>query len=326
MVQSNEASFILNIINTNNTFLFYISIIIFPFGIVFNTLSILVFMRKQFSKYNFSFYNTWIAIINSIILMLAFCVYYTQSKRNDILVWSEFTCKFFNYTLRVFMTTSSWLNVLIAFDRWMCIKYPDKYNFMVKRKFMYLYLILIILLSMVLHSSNLFLNLVSTTSLNPSTNQTIITKLCTSYEIAINIRDIVTIIIRTLLPFIVMFILNISLIRNLIITKKSLNITRSLSREFNFSFSIIALNMLFLISLLPNMVSLILLNIFQYGFKSQLTSKNLAIINFGFSISIFFITYNYAFPFLVNLKFNKLFRNEFVLFIKKLRFKMKFSF
>ena len=224
------------------------------------------------------------------------------------------------------MTINSWLNVLIAFDRWLSNKYQNKYRFMEKRKFMYLFLFLIMLFSMICHFSNLFLNLVSTSTVNTSTNQTIITKLCTSYEIAINIRDMSVIIFRTLLPFFVMFILNISLIRNVLSMKKKLNITRSLSRELNFSFSIIALNMLFLISLLPNMVCLILLNIFQYGFKSQLTSKNLAIINFGFSISIFFITYNYAFPFLVNLKFNKLFRNELVLFIKKLRFKMKFSF
>ena len=194
---------------------------------------------------------------------------------------------------------------------------------MEKRKFMYLYLILIMLFSMICHSSNLLLNIVSTISYNPTTNQTTTTKFCTTNEIIINLRDGLTIIFRSILPFIVMIILNISLIRNLFIMKKKFNMTRSLSRELNFSFSIIALNVLFLISILPNIVCLILLNIYQYGFKSQLTSKNLVIINLTFSVSIFFLTYNYVFPFFVNLKFNKLFRKELVLFLKNLRSKIK---
>lgn len=194
---------------------------------------------------------------------------------------------------------------------------------MENRKFMYLYLVLIMLFSMICHSSNLLLNIVSTTSFNPSTNQTTTTKLCTTNEIIVNIRDGLTIIFRSILPFIVMLILNISLIRNLLNMKKKLNMTRSLSRELNFSFSIIALNILFLISILPNMVCLILLNIYQYGFKSQLTSKNLVIINLAFSASLYFLTYNFSFPFFVNLKFNKLFRKEFLLLLKNLRSKIK---
>ena len=323
MAVSNEMSFILYIMNINYNILFYLSVIIFPLGIFSNTISILVFMRKQFAKYNIGFFNIYIAISNNILLFLSFFVYYSQSKNNDILVWSEFTCKFFNYVIRVFVVNNSWLNVLIAFDRWLCIKYPNKYKFMENRKFMYLYLVLIMLFSMICHSSNLLLNIVSTTSFNPSTNQTTTTKLCTTNEIIVNIRDGLTIIFRSILPFIVMLILNISLIRNLLNMKKKLNMTRSLSRELNFSFSIIALNILFLISILPNMVCLILLNIYQYGFKSQLTSKNLVIINLAFSASLYFLTYNFSFPFFVNLKFNKLFRKEFLLLLKNLRSKIK---
>ena len=217
MALSNEISFILYIMNINYNLLFYLSVIIFPLGIFFNIVSVLVFMRKKFVKYNIGFYNSWIAINNNILLFLSFFVYYTQSKNNDILIWSKFSCKFFNYTIRVFVINNSWLNVLIAFDRWLKIKYPNKYKFMENRKFMYLYLAFIMLFSMLCHSSNLLLNIVSTTSFNPTTNQTTKTKLCTTNEIVINIRDGLTIIFRSILPFVVMFILNISLIYDILV-------------------------------------------------------------------------------------------------------------
>jgi hypothetical protein len=273
-------------------------------------------MRKQFSKYNIGFYNIYIAVNNNIVIILAFLIFYSQSKDDDVQLWSNVACKSINFIFRSLVMYNSWLNVLITVDRLLCIKYPNKYKHIEKRKFIYPILFFLLLGNMICNSPSLLLYVVSIQTYNQITNQTLITKKCTSAELAINIRDTLVIIFRILLPFLLMFIFNITIIKNLRRMKNNLNITRELNREYNFSFSIIALNMLFIISLLPNVVTLILLNVVQYGYKAQISSKSYAIINFCFSISILIATYSHVFPFLVNLKFNKLFRKEFYLFIR----------
>ena len=314
-----DSKFILYIIDINEKTSFYFSILALPIGFIFNLISILVFMRKQISKYNVGFYNICIALNNNIAIIIVFLIFFTQSKKNDILLWSNITYKSIAYGIRVTTTITSWFNVLIAFDIMLCIKYPSKYKSIHRRKVIYLEILATILGAMLIHSPNLLLNIVTIPTYHPITNQTIITKLCTYNEIVINVRDGVTIIIRIILPFLLMFVFNISIIKNLIRKKNSLNISRDFNREYNFGFSIIALSVLFIVTLLPNAISLVLLNVVQYGYKSQISSKNLAIINLCFNLSVLIASYNHAFPFLVNLKFNKLFRREFILFIKNKR-------
>ena len=76
MTLSDDITFTLYMIDLNNKFLFYLSIIIFPLGIFFNIISILIFRRKKFSKNNLGFYNIFIAIVNNIILVLAIIIYH----------------------------------------------------------------------------------------------------------------------------------------------------------------------------------------------------------------------------------------------------------
>ena len=303
-----------NIVDANKKILFYLSIIVFPVGFVLNIASMLVFTSKTFRKCNIGFYNTFIAVNNNLTLIFAFLIFFTQSSGNDVLLWSNISCRSLNYIYRVFVMNNSWLNVLLTLDRMVCLGHQNKYKYIKSKKTICLMIAGVFLVVMAINLPNSMFSVISVSHNNSLTNMTETSKLCSSVDIGL--RDGLTIIFRIILPFILMFCFNVSLIKNLFAMKKKLKVSRELQKEYNLASSIVALNVLFFTSLLPNAICLILLNIVQYGFISQLSSLSLAVVNVCFSISIFFASYNDAFPFFINLKFNLLFRKVIIFFFK----------
>jgi hypothetical protein len=119
-----------------------------------------------------------------------------------------------------------------------------------------------------------------------------------------------------------MILLNTLLVRKLIKSKQITN--RQLKKEHNFAFTVIFLNAFFVITLLPSAIILIGSNIVGYKDATSVASKSATIMNFAFVVGQYFAGFNYTFSFLLNLKFNKLFRKEFFLMIvdiKKLFFR-----
>jgi uncharacterized membrane protein len=81
------------------------------------------------------------------------------------------------------------------------------------------------------------------------------------------------------------------------------------------------LSIFFIISLAPFVISLTIMNIMSQ--LKQNTTKAYLIVYLIYGLSVLLSTYNYCFTFFVNLKFNSLFRQETVKFLK--RFSNRFN-
>jgi hypothetical protein len=110
-----------------------------------------------------------------------------------------------------------------------------------------------------------------------------------------------------------MILLNTLLVRKLIKSKQITN--RELKKEHKFAFTVIFLNAFFVFTLIPSAIILIGSNIVGYKDATSASSKSATIMNFAYVVGQFFAGFNYTFSFLLNLKFNKLFRKEFFLMI-----------
>ena len=309
---SDDSSYISWLQTLNNQYLFYVATVIFPLAVLLNTISLVVFSRKRFSNHTNGLFNIFIDIVNNILFLSAFPFYYTKAIGNDIELWSDFSCKIINYVFKLTVAYNSWLNVLISFDRMASVVYPHRFKFMKKKKFIYIIFALILIVLCFMYTPNLLLKVITISVNSTDVNQTsTTTKLCSGSPLLVNIRDGIAMLFRIILPFILMLIFNIILIKSLIKTKRNLNIDRSLRKEEKFARSILALNFLFFITTLPYLIALVLLNLFQYSSKSTFSSSETALINFSLSVAVSISVYNHGLPCLVNLYFNKVFREEF---------------
>jgi hypothetical protein len=91
-----------------------------------------------------------------------------------------------------------------------------------------------------------------------------------------------------------------------------------LKKEYQFAFSIFFMNVLYTLLLLPAFVCLIYLNIIQYAQTSVILSRQLIIAQFAYSASLLIVSFEFLFTFFVNILFNKIFRQEFLVFTKQL--------
>ena len=82
------------------------------------------------------------------------------------------------------------------------------------------------------------------------------------------------------------------------------------NQDDSFVRSIIALSLLFFVTQIPYAVMLVIQTIMIYVENNAMSSTS-TLVNFCYSVSLFFNAYNYFFPTVVNFIFNKLFREEF---------------
>jgi hypothetical protein len=139
------------------------------------------------------------------------------------------------------------------------------------------------------------------------TNQTSVS--CTATPILLNITDVMNVILRSYLPFLIMLACNILLTRELIRSKKKMLKSDSFRREYNFTFTVIGMNIFFFILYTPWSVYYILNRIYNSS-TPNLSQVIIERINLLRSISFSFAYLNNASVFVVNAIFNKLFRKE----------------
>jgi hypothetical protein len=143
---------------------------------------------------------------------------------------------------------------------------------------------------------------------------------CTATKKVNLARDIIVLFFRYFLPIILTIFFNSFLIYKLIRVRKKFRTKASLRREYAFSFSIMALNFLFVLTLTPNLMMLIYVNTIQYELATLRYSKKVVESLFYYSLAALISTFNFCFNILVNLGFNKLFRSEFIGFAKEIIF------
>ncbi|CAF0953843.1 unnamed protein product [Brachionus calyciflorus] len=207
---------------------------------------------------------------------------------------------------------SSWLNLFLTIDRLMSIKFSrSSYKFFKSKKYILSLIIICLFTISVLNIPSLWFRLNYT--LNNSTNLTTVTCVA-STPLVLFLRDLAAISLRTAIPFFLIFTTNTLLIRFVIVSRQEFkNNLNSWRKKQNFAFSIIAMNIFFLFNLIPVAITTILFNIYQTN------PQILAGVNLATFISIYISILNQSCPFLINLKFNKLFFKEFVNMIKELK-------
>ena len=153
-----ELAYVLYLNQVLIQFIYYINLVMLPISLVFNFISIVVFNRKTFKANTMGFYYTAISIFDISLSVAAFASYFPIAIKQDILLISTFMYAFMQYTSRITLQMSSWANVLITFDRLLCVTYRNKFAFMKKKKNLLLAFILLFLVLTMLDIPNFFLN------------------------------------------------------------------------------------------------------------------------------------------------------------------------
>lgn len=300
---------IYNFTNITVTLGFYSMIAVSAFGILTNLLNIQVSVRKEMRKTAMGFYNIIISTINCIYLSLALI-------NGNYLTTSQYACILIPYFLRVMYQMSSWLNVMILFDRMILITHNkrrinevDNFEFNLRKVSLVVFGLLAMLCF--INVPNLLFHLQTQTFYNSVANTTIVYLSCTSDSKIILIRDILSSVSRVFLPLIIGTIINGILISKLLRYKPTTGIV-SQDRELKFARTIIILNVIYGVSNLISVVTLILINV--YGYNQTListTSNESAIASFAYvCANIFGAFVNCDLIFFINILSNKRFREE----------------
>ena len=302
--------FILNLSMIANKFSYYSCLTIVNLGLLSNILNIIVCFRKNIRKKTMGFYNVAMSTFDIINFVLGYMVNFPPSigHQNFYLI-SDISCSLLSYIIRICVQMSSWLNVMVSFDRIICILYPSRFKFIENKNKLSLIMLSLFFIICIINVPNAFFSVIVQVTLNPLTNQTLATSMaCSSTKRITLARDIIAQLMRTLIPVILEAILNTLLVYKIVKEKKSLNISRSLAKEYKFAFTIVMLNFTFLFTQTPLLIITIYLTILNQ--QGSATPRILAIVNFSYGVSVLFSSYMFGSLFFINLQFNKIFQNE----------------
>ena len=304
-------------------FNFFMIMIIFPIGLVLNSLSLYVFSKKELNlKTNMgsmhallSFFNI-MAIIFSILLTQLFPFLGLNIKK-----FTNFGCKILSFMQRVSLDVPSFQQVVITLQFFISIKFPMKFIAMQNSKKQYLFIILAMIIFAVAENIGYFFYELTLTYTNlthfNSTNGTELSYnyICYASFYLIIGSGISSLIMRNFLPFILMLIFNILIIYHINQNHLKVNRTYKARGHKHFFISIMTINLIFFILYLPWSIAQIVVFV-QYFFTARSLTQTIdtAVIffyNVGWSVSYL----NYIFPFFVYIKFNRLFRKELFLIV-----------
>lgn len=277
------------------------------FGIPSNLVAMFIFSRLAHKKTNMGFLYTWQASIDLSVLLITFFVARSSSVflSFSLANLNDSMCKFVIFARRYILHASSWMPVLITFDRFTFVLYGHSRRFkFLKNKFLLVIIILIMLtLLAILDIPNLMFYLPANTS-NPS---------CMADRNIVLSSDMISIVLRTYLPFLIMIVLNALMVRKIReSSRRTFKQTAVGRREYHFTLATMAYDAYFLLFNFPLSVFYIFFDINLYSgafmndrlLAAKYSLANSAFINFSFceqTLTIF-----------MYVAFNKLFRNELI--------------
>ncbi|RNA09625.1 G- coupled estrogen receptor 1-like [Brachionus plicatilis] len=290
-------------INMTKSIAFYIPVVVLPIGIVLNILEICIFQMKAFSKTSMGFYFTINCSVN-ILTFISFMIFAISGAIGfPLSLFSDWGCRFNLYTLGCLYISSSWLNVIIVVDRVLFVIMGQKLQFLKKKKNILIMLLTGLALIMLINSPS-FWFYVQVVNSDSSEVQ-----LCTADSTISLVRDIVVISMRTIVPFILMLIMEVILILKVRESRNKISKNRKMVKEFRFLITVVLTNIIFLILYTPNVGYIIWSNIYQNSSLSESITATASNFLFQVITSSLIQIYN-SFDFLVQLACNNLFRKE----------------
>jgi hypothetical protein len=309
-----EETMVFDLTDETHLLQFFMCIVIANFGILTNVFNIIVSSRSKIQEIVvLGFYNICMSCLN--ILALVFIGYLFLLSQSigsvELISTSIYPCLFVPFFSRVFSTTTSWVNVLVSYDRICAFKVNYTTHFLSNRKHLKIMIFVIFLLSCLTQVFNLFFYLESQTQYDSARNVTQTITVCTAPKIIQSLRDIFAALARIILPIILQTIFNCVLIVRLFKFRK--NYDPELVKEKRLAFTVITFNVIYILGEVPLIVSSVFINIYGYNQTSYIStsSKKSAIASFAYVCSIAFVmlTSHSLLPFL-NYLTNIKYRNE----------------
>ena len=313
---ANNQAFISYLTVIANKLSYYTCLLYSSIAFVSNIINIIICLRKKLQKSIVGLYNVIISIFNILsITVITLIIFPTTVGEKSLITSTYYGCILISYILQIVVQMSSWLNLMSLLDRMICIVYPNhEFSKFFKNKTKIALIILAIFAFIcVMNVGFLRLEIIDEgPNYNSSSNETnAIFKMCASYDDTLLTSDIISHIMRTLLPVVLEFILNTILITKLIRSRKNLNVQRSLYRDYKFAFTIVILNVTFLVTQTPFMVAILYEHLLDfYSHKNFIEPRQLILANFWLVITGVFASYMFGSIFFVNLIFNRIFKKE----------------
>ena len=323
---SKNTSDILNFSKETLGMEFYACVLVCNIGFVANIFNILICLRKNIRKTTLGFYNILMSLFSILTLIFfGYLLFFNQSiGREELINTSSFNCIFIPFFCRVFAQTNNWINVMVTFDRMLCIyKIGSRFNFINNKKILSLIVLAIMIVIGFLNVPSFFFYLKTETKFMPETNTTqVIDVICHSTARITLIRDVIGVLLRIILPLVLEVFMNTVLIYKLYLLHKVISISTDFLDEYRFTISIVILNITFIIGEMPNIVATVLINLYGYNQNYiTMSSNEAARASFSYIFSMVISAIFCYTPLLfINLATNKIFQSE----VKKiLRFRDK---
>jgi hypothetical protein len=306
--------------NLNNAISSNFVLVSSSIGIPLNLLSILVSLRLMNKKTNMGF----LYIFQSLADIITFLVMLLLVRSTPLVFpyvlenQSNFMCKLLRYLRRYPLHISSWMPVIITFDRLIFVLYDhdERFNFMKKKSTLACIILLVSFIIAILDIPNFFFYLPDQISAQ-----------CTAPFGIILSTDLISISLRTYIPFVLMIIFNIIMIRKILSTSQKANFKQSSLRgkEYQFTLAVMSFDVYFLITNFPLSVFYIVFDVNYYSGAFSVDPEFGAYFNMLFYVFVDISFIEQTFSFFMNLGFNKLFRKELLLMIYRFPGLSKFS-
>jgi len=306
-----------NLQKTSNAINVICPIILISIGTVGNLFTIYVYTRKYFHRASLAFYYTFLALLDLLILYFGLSKFFLSAiEYTNLILYSEFTCKFFTTIIYILQQFSSWILVLASLDRYLLINTNRYFLFTRSKKFRYYSTFSLCLCISLLNAPNMIYLSISVNNLTLSNHQNsskiIQTKECLLKENSFynnRTADIMDLFVFAIIPFVLMTLCTYLISKNIFDSKRKFFKSRKrLKREYQFSITIMSVNIIFLLLNLPICILLILRN---FQDDQRITYEQVIIFDFAFAVTNTISYINFSSSFLIHLTMNRLFRHRF---------------
>ena len=314
---SNTSNYETYIKNADSQMTYYFVVISSAIGIPGNLISMFVFIRLTLrnKKINMGFLYTFQTIIDLIMLILTLLVFRGSPYLFGYLVLNigDSHCRAFMFLRRFIIQASSWISVLIIFDRFTFVLYKSRFRFMKNKFILSLIILVLMILIAIVNIANLFYYI------GGSSTTSIFTCIASSF-VAI-LSDMVSMVVRIHIPLLLMLIFDIRMIYHLYKSSKSAKASSVKRKEHQFTIAAMLCTFLFFITYFPLAIFYIFYDIELYS--GAFNGDSVLSVLYTFYLNIFLnISYvQQTFSLFIYLAFNKLFRRELfkILFFKSVK-------
>ena len=256
---------------------FFFLLFAIPIGVLSNVLAFFIYSRKRLNKCNVGFFNRCISVANAWTLLFILLMNSSLFFPFDFNTDSNWICAFTMFARKSLRQLSPMIEVLYTFDRFLCVIFPGKFQFLNKNSNIFGLIVIIFVFLMLTSLENVFyyveVNNSSYISVDNVTKYWI-SKSCTAAEAITLTSDQLVSAVRCFIPLITTSILGFLMVRRLNESSKirsSSHQCEKTSREHHFAMTRVFINIMFAVCNVPVAVMYIVKDAYYYTNKHDMT-------------------------------------------------------